>query len=379
MNFTIVGTGRLGLCFALTLARRKNVGVVGHDVSSEYVRQINTAELKSLEPEVEMLLNTDTIKDNFKATTDLQDAVNFSKYIWVFVPTPSCGDSYDHTILTECLQSIQDIGVTNKIIIIGCTVLPGYIDNIAKKVITNNKIVYNPSFIAQGTIISNLENPDVILIGGDEEDVEEISDIYTVILGFNKKLIHGMSAISAEIAKLSLNCFITTKISFANMIGHIAQQSAGADVNAILNAIGSDSRVGNKCLAHGFGYGGPCFPRDNRALSTYAQSLNIDPIISLATDEFNNIYVHYIADKLIKQSDNNSMYHPGLTKSPVIVEGVNYKPNCNLIMLDESHALKVAKEIINRGYPVIIRDRSNVLKEVEKQYGNIFSYLPWDC
>ena len=120
-----------------------------------------------------------------------------------------------------------------------------------------------------------------------------------------------MNALSAEITKLSLNCFLTTKISFANMIGDISEK-VGGETSKILNAIGSDSRVGNKYLGYGYGYGGPCFPRDNRALSIFANDNEIDAVISKATDKMNVKHLEY---------QLNMFYRKNRTEDPIDIYG----------------------------------------------------------
>jgi UDPglucose 6-dehydrogenase len=110
-----------------------------------------------------------------------------------------------------------------------------------------------------------------------------------------------MSPESAELTKLSLNCFITMKIAYANAIGDIAAATPGADAAAILAAVGADSRVGAKCLQPGFGFGGPCFPRDNEALGHYAASIGREPLLMRATDAANDAHRAYQVEQLLRQ------------------------------------------------------------------------------
>merc|ERR1719169_201525 len=90
--------------------------------------------------------------------------------------------------------------------------------------------------------------------------------------------------------KLSVNCFVTTKISYANMVGDIADATPGADKIDILRAVGGDSRVGTKCILPGYGFGGPCFPRDNLAMGQHARNVGIDPMPLQATDDYNKYH-----------------------------------------------------------------------------------------
>jgi UDP-glucose 6-dehydrogenase len=106
---------------------------------------------------------------------------------------------------------------------------------------------------------------------------------------------------SAEITKLAVNCFITMKISFSNMIGDMADRTLGARKEDILSAVGQDSRVGPKCMQWGYGFGGPCFPRDNRALGYYASLTGVDPLLTTATDEYNVLHARIMVDRLLDE------------------------------------------------------------------------------
>lgn len=181
-------------------------------------------------------------------------------------------------------------------------------------ILQNVTISYNPEFIAQGDVMRGLVNPDVVLIGeGDKEIGEWLENLYVGVCD-NKPSIHRMSPESAEITKLSVNCFITTKIAFAyafplalvpytcrNMVGDAASRTPNADAEAILQAVGSDSRIGLKYIRPGYGFGGPCFPRDNRALGNYVKSLGIEPLIPFSTDESNRQHARCMAETFLEQ------------------------------------------------------------------------------
>lgn len=171
--------------------------------------------------------------------------------------------------LGRVLSSINELQPSDKHIVIGCTVLPGYCRDVGSFLLEdciNTTLSYNPEFIQQGDIIHGFLNPDIVLIGQGCEDVGNLLEAMYKSVCENSPMICRMSPSSAEVCKLSINCFVTTKISFANMIGDIADRTPGADKEDILHAVGSDSRIGQKCLKPGYGFGGPCFPRDNRAL-----------------------------------------------------------------------------------------------------------------
>ena len=274
-SISVVGIGRLGLCAALSFAKI-GYNVVGVDINKDYVDKINRKTLESREPHVTEYLNS---VNTFHATTDITEAIEASDYIYIMVDTPTVGNNnYDTRNVERVLASLNSHKIQNKHIIIGCTILPGYINGKARSCLPdcqNVSISYNPEFVRQGNIIEDLKNADMILIG---EGCKEVGDFLEELykkLCVKSPMIRRMSPSSAEICKLSINCFITMKISYSNMIGDIADLTPNANKYDILSAVGCDSRIGSKCLIPGYAFGGPCFPRDNRALSYYANSFGV--------------------------------------------------------------------------------------------------------
>lgn len=363
-NITIIGIGRLGLCTALCFAK---VGykVLGVDINIEYINSLNNKTFDSPEPHVnELLRNT----NNFKATCSLEEGLNFSEIYYILVDTPSttANQAYDHTKLGSILTEINKRKINKKHIIIGCTIFPGYIDTIGNfllKDCIDCTLSYNPEFIAQGNIIYGLQNPDIILIGeGSKEAGDKLQGIYDKVC-INRPKICRMSPASAEITKLAINCFITTKIAYSNMIGDIADQTPYADKFAILDAVGGDKRIGSLCLTPGYGFGGPCFPRDNRALGYYAQTIGINSLIPEATDLSNKLHAEFMVQELSKE--NRSHY---------IFKGVGYKEDCAIPIIEESQKLAIAASLAKKGNRVTIVDKPNVIIQVQQQFGNIFQY-----
>lgn len=362
-NVSLIGIGKLGICFALTL-EKNGFNVIGVDVNEEYVRSINDKSYKSHEQNVEYYLKN---SKNFRASNSLEEAINFSDVIFVLVATPSMEDGrYDHSQVDNVVNEIISFGKQNKRkdLVICCTTMPGYCDTVQEKLENYNYVVsYNPEFIAQGTILKNQEEPDMVLIGaGDENSGNILKDIYNKHTKNNPDM-HVMSRTEAELCKISLNCFLTTKISFANMIGDIALES-GCRPEVILSAIGSDTRIGPKYLSYGFGFGGPCFPRDNRALGIYAQDKGIDALISKASDESNELHLSQQIKNFVKNNPDKS--------KEIVFDSVTYKPEST--MLIESQQLIFAVKLAKLGYSVLLKEREEVIKEIKERYGNLFIY-----
>jgi nucleotide sugar dehydrogenase len=361
-KISVIGIGKLGLCFALTL-ERSGYSILGLDISPEYVSSVNNKTLKSDEHGVEEYLKD---SKNFNATLSLESTVDFSNYLYVVVATPSLNDGrYDHSQVDNLVQSLVAFGKQKetKNLVICCTTMPGYCDTVSDRLNDLNYTVsYNPEFIAQGTILRDQSKPDMVLIGEDSLTVgNEIQKVYEDIT-LNKPRICRMSRKEAEICKISLNCFLTTKIAFANMIGDIALNS-NCRPGVILSAIGSDSRVGNKYLGYGYGYGGPCFPRDNRALSIYSNDIGIEATISIASDKSNEKHLRNQLEYYI--SNNNK-------ETEIIFDYVTYKPQST--MLVESQQLKFAVSLAKEGYRVVLNERKSVIKELKTIYGDLFVY-----
>lgn len=363
-NISVLGIGRLGLCMALCF-EKAGYNVLGVDLSEKYISLLNEKSFESPEPSVTEYLKQ---SKNFLASTSLKEALDFSDTYFIVVPTNKLNgeNPYDTKILSDLLEVISSYNISNKHIIISGTVPPGYITKTAKKITQNCASItysYNPEFIAQGDIIRGLENPDIVLIG--EEDVnagKNIENIYRKVCQNSPYYAH-MSIESAEITKMALNCFVTAKIAFANLVSEIADETEGADKEMILATLGKDQRIGSKCIKPGYGFGGPCFPRDNRALAMYATSIGINPCIFNTTDIANEQHANYMAQKFLDQ--NLPEY---------VFEEVNYKPNCPVAIIEKSQKLLVAKKIAERGKKVIILDSENIIKEVEREYGDLFTY-----
>jgi len=369
-NVSIIGIGRLGICFALVCAK-KGLNVVGVDVNPSYVDSINNKTYTSNEPSVEQFLKEVT---TLKATTNLDEAINHSNTIFILVATPSSGNEhhYDHSVLGNVLLALNARKVENKHIVIGCTVIPGYIAKVGRFLIkdtVNCTLSYNPEFIAQGDIINGQLKPDMVLIGeGSVEAGTEIQKVYEVICD-NKPVFQRMSPESAEICKLGVNCFCTMKLSFSNLIGDIADRTPNADKLTICKAIGSDTRVGAKYIIPGYGFGGPCFPRDNRALGGYAKTVGVKPLLFDATDEYNILHTDYqLAER------------QALKKDVHVFTGVAYKDKTKVPIIEESQKLKIAVGLAKSGSKVVIRDYADIIREVQKEWGHIFTYevLPED-
>lgn len=365
---SIIGLGRLGLCQALTF-ERAGCNVLGCDVCAEYVATINSRTLQSSEPGVEEALRSSS---QLRATTSLAECVDHSALLFILVATPTgLGDhAYDCGTLSRLLEDIAALRRPGKHVVIGCTVLPGYIANVGSALLADCEgctLSYNPEFIAQGEILSGLAAPELVLIGEGSEAAGDALEALYARATSSVPVVCRMSPASAEIAKLALNCFITAKISFANMVADIADRTPRADKNDILRALGADGRIGPRCLRPGYGFGGPCFPRDNRALGSYARAVGVEPHLCDATDAANRQHSVLMAEMLLTQ---------GLER--YVIADVAFKPGCRVDVIEESQPLEVAKLLARAGKRVAIRDRAAIIALVRRTYGRLFEYETTD-
>lgn len=363
-NITFLGFGKLGLGLAL-LMEKSGYNILGVDINENYIKQINEKTLKTKEPEYETLLKN---SKKLKATMDLDKGLNHSNIIFIMVQTPNSGGDkfYDHSIVSNLLEKINEKKVENKHIIISCTIMPKYIDTIGKFLIKdckNTTLSYNPEFIAQGEIIQGYLNPDMILIGTTSNELSKIlTEIYDKFI-LTKPKYCILSPLEAEITKITINGFITTKLSFANMISDICD-SIGADKHQVLDSVGSDSRIGNKYFKPGYSFGGPCFPRDTRALALFANQSNINNELLLATSKYNKLHSEYLTQKLF--DENREEY---------IIENICYKEDSKIPIIEESPKLIIANKLVKLGKSVTIKDELELINQVKKEYGNKFDYI----
>lgn len=362
-NTSVIGVGRLGLCWALNL-EANGYDVIGVDVNREYVESLNDKSFKSKEPHVTDML---TKSKKFKATTNIEEAVNHSNIIYIVVATNTLEDGhYDHSIIDSIVNYIEKLGnqQDRKHVILQSTTIPGYCDTIEERLENcNYSLSYNPEFIRQGSIIADQKNPDMVLIGAKDTDARRfLLDAYEAMCD-NKPKFNIMDNLSAEITKLALNCFLTTKISFTNMIGDLATK-VGANPAKILEAVSSDSRIGEKLMKYGYGYGGTCLPRDNRALAVFAKKHDMPIDISIASDKINKDHLKFQVNEFVSRFSDNSV--------PITIEDVAFKTGSDII--EESQKLELAVSLAQMGYKITIVDNPIVVETVKVKYGRMFEY-----
>jgi UDPglucose 6-dehydrogenase len=351
----VVGLGKLGLPLAAVIAA-EGYKTYGLDTSAAHVSDLKKGAFESPEPGLISLL--EEFKPNLNFVTSFNDVKDCDIY-FLIVPTPSMVDGkFDNKYLVTAILALLDSWDNlsgQKTIVIVSTVMPGTCAEIFCPIInewesrTNNnvnvRLLYAPEFIALGTVIHNLRNPDMTLIGCDSStDAEVFLQIMEKVTK-GKPATQVLSLTEAEIVKIMVNCFVTMKISFANFIGEISSVMPGTDKYKISNALGLDSRIGSKYLRPGVGFAGPCFPRDNKALIAFSAENKLRASLSLATDEINQRQPENILEMLLRN-------FPSVKK--VAIAGITYKPYSKVI--EESQTVMLAKLCQDRDIEVKLFD-----------------------
>tara|TARA_S200000501_G_scaffold328380_1_gene328259 strand:+ start:124 stop:1272 length:1149 start_codon:yes stop_codon:yes gene_type:complete len=361
MKIGLIGAGRLGICIAL-LMEREGYDVIVSDIRAAYVSGLNDRKIETNEPEVEYLLKD--VK-NFRATTDNKEVIEECDIIFTLVATPSLDDgSYDVSSVDTVVDDLKKVdGINGKSFIVGCTTNPGDCKRWEEKLSgCGVDVYYNPEFIAQGSIIKDLQNADMVLVGGHGHHISVIEDIYNKIQ-VKEPSIHFMSTTAAELVKLAVNCYLTTKISYANMVGEVMISSGMEDeVDNVLGAIGADSRVGSKYLKYGYGFGGPCLPRDNRAFAAFANKLGMKYNLGETTDNFNNEHSKFLKNYFIKQNKDNL---------PFCFDYISYKKGTDI--LTESQQYLLCLDLLDNGYKVYVIEQKCIVEQI---YDKLYAQYP---
>jgi UDPglucose 6-dehydrogenase len=355
-RITVCGLGKLGTCIGACLAAR-GFEVFGIDVDRRKVESLRNGIALVEEPRLQEMIEANA--GRFSATSDFHDALATSQACFFVVPTPSLPDgSFSNDFLLRSLHEVasqvKQRGHSNFLFIINSTVTPGSCEEVVTPVLEqllggkcgrDYGLCYNPEFIALGDVIRGLLEPDLVLIGeSDASSGDRLKDLYSRFTT-NKAPVERMSLASAELAKISLNCAVTMKISFANQLSAVSARFPNADARAILKAIGRDRRIGPEYLKLGLGFGGPCFPRDNRLFQYTAESVGIQAPLARATDQVNDSVNERLLDTVLSRIPDGR---------PVGVLGLAYKPFTSVI--DCSPGVWLCQSLAERGHQVFAHD-----------------------
>jgi len=354
-TYSVIGLGKLGASMAAAIAKR-GFNVIGVDVSQRAVDLVNAGHAPVQETDLEETIAAN--KERLRATLSHREAVLHSDVSFVIVPTPS--DERGAFSLQYAAWAFREIGraLAEKedyhLVVLTSTVLPGstrygllpILERESGKVAGRDfGLCYSPEFIALGSVIHDFLNPDFTLVGElDERSGSLLEACYAEIME-NHPPCKRMSIENAELTKIAVNTFVTTKITFANMLADLCERIPGGDVDVVTDALGCDRRIGPKYLKGAIGYGGPCFPRDNVALGYIARALGTQATLAETTHHTNRA----LAEKTVERL--RPVIHKGAT---VAILGLAYKPYSHVI--EESQGIYLAKALSHAGARVIAYD-----------------------
>lgn len=356
-SISIFGLGKLGSPLAACFAA-KGFEVHAVDADIEKVEALNRGTAPVNETGLAELMRQS--EGRLRASQDAEKAVRESDATFIVVGTPSePGGGFSLRYVLPVCESIGRALRTKAgyhLVVLTSTVMPESTGGEVKTTLERASgktcgrdfgLCYSPEFIALGTVIRDFYNPDFLLIGeSDQKSGDLLTDIYKRVCK-NSAPVARMNFVSAEITKLAVNTFVTTKISFANMIARLCECLQGADANSVTGALGLDSRIGAKYLKGAVSYGGPCFPRDNRAMAALANRAGAFSDLAEVTDRFNRAQVKWIAELTTRRYSGEG--HIGIL-------GLTYKPETDVV--DESFALLLAAELTAASLPVVVFDPS---------------------
>jgi UDPglucose 6-dehydrogenase len=355
-TIAVFGLGKLGACIAATLASR-GFQVIGYDVDGRKTDAVKKGLAPIEEPRLQETI--EAAGSRLKTTDEIEEAIAQSDVSFFVPSTPSLPDgSFSNHFLIPAIESaalaVRQQRKRPHVFVVNSTVTPGTSDKVLRPLLEkllegkcgmDFGLCYNPEFIALGDVIKGLLQPDFVLIGeSDPLSGTLLEEIYKKLCT-NSPAIERMSNINAELAKISLNCAVTMKISFVNQLSGVCAKIPGADPGVILKAIGKDRRIGSDYLKPGLGFGGPCFPRDNRLFQYVAHSVGAEDALSRATDTINEDVNRRLLKTVLALSSGNGT---------VGVLGLAYKPFTAVI--DCSPGMWLSEHLATHGRRILVHD-----------------------
>jgi len=373
MKITIVGTGYVGLvtgtCFAET-------GVTVHcvDIDTKKIENLNKGILPIYEPGLDTMIERNVQQKRLFFTTNLSETLADCEVIFSAVGTPP--DEDGSADLKYVLDVAREVGrnMNHYMVIVTKSTVPiGTAEKVKKAILDEQAkrgvsipfdVASNPEFLKEGDAIDDFLRPDRIVIGTESEQAQNIMKRLYKPFVLNGHPIIFMDIPSAELTKYAANSMLATKISFMNDIANLCE-IVGADVTNVRKGIGSDSRIGDKFLYAGIGYGGSCFPKDVKALIKTADQNNYSLKILKAVEEVNEGQKSVIYTKIYQ-------YFKGdLKNKKFALWGLSFKPNTD--DMREAPALVLIDKLTEKGAQIVAYDPV-AMPETQRKIGEKIQY-----
>lgn len=380
MNITLVGTGYVGLVSGTTLAET-GINVTCVDIDSKKINNLNKGIIPIYEPGLEPIVKRNVDAGRLVFTTSLASAMDETEAIMIAVGTPP--DEDGSADLQYVLGVAKEIGKnlnSYAVIITKSTVPIGTAEKVRlqiskelekRGVTIKFDVASNPEFLKEGDAVSDSMMPDRIVVGTDSERAAEvIRKLYKPFVLNGHPVIY-MDIPSAELTKYAANSMLATKISFINDIANLCEK-VGADINMVRRGIAADSRIGNKFIYAGAGYGGSCFPKDVKAIISTADEYGYNLKVMKAVDEVNELQKGILYEKVSR------VFSGKLKGKKIALWGLAFKPNTD--DMREAPSLKIIAKFIEAGAKIKAYDPI-AMDECRRRVGNSIAYGKdaYDC
>lgn len=373
MKITIVGTGYVGLvtgtCFA-----EVGINVVCVDIDKTKIENLKKGISPIYEPGLDVMIERNIEKGRLLFTTDLASCVNDTEVIFVAVGTPPDEDgSADLKYVLDVAKTVGQ-NMNKHIMIVTKSTVPVGTAHKVRQTIQGElnkrsldltfEVASNPEFLKEGDAINDFMKPDRIVVGVESPEAEDIMSRLYKPFTLNGHPVIFMDVPSAEMTKYAANAMLATKISFMNDIANLCE-IVGADVNMVRKGIGSDTRIGNKFIYPGIGYGGSCFPKDVKALIHTANKTGYNMRVLKAVEEVNDDQKAVLFNKFMN-------YYNGEVKGLTIaLWGLSFKPQTD--DLREAPSLVLIEKLLEQGCRIRAYDPV-AMNETKRKIGDKIEY-----
>ncbi|MBP7821408.1 MAG: UDP-glucose/GDP-mannose dehydrogenase family protein [Saprospiraceae bacterium] len=369
MNIAVIGTGYVGLVSGTCFAETGN-NVICVDIDEKKVDALKQGVMPIFEPGLDIIFERNTKSGRLKFTTDLNEAVQQSKIIFLALPTPPGEDgSADLKYVLGVADQLSYIIKDYKVIVDKSTVPVGTAEKVHSIMVKNLDpalfdVVSNPEFLREGVAVDDFLKPDRVVIGSSSEKAKKVMhQLYEPFVRQGNPIIF-MDERSAEMTKYAANSYLAMRISFMNEIANLCEM-VDADVDMVRKGIGSDNRIGKRFLFPGVGYGGSCFPKDVQALAKTAEDSGYDFKILSAVMDVNGRQKSIIVAKVLRYFNHN------VKDKTIAIWGLAFKPNTDDIR--EAPALYIIQELLEAGANIQVYD-PEAMPNVKKIFADKIKY-----
>ncbi len=368
MKISVIGTGYVGLVAGACLADMGNE-VICVDNNIEKLEKLKNGIIPIYEPGLEELVKSNVSENRLTFTSCLDEAVKKTDVCFIAVGTPQDTDgSADLKYVLGVAEQIAKAMNGYKVIVDKSTVPVGTAEKVAEVIRENTThpfdVVSNPEFLKQGNAVDDFLSPDRVIIGSNSDKATRImQEIYSPFFRTGNRIVL-MDVKSAEMTKYAANSFLATKISFMNELANLCEH-VGADIEMVRVGISTDSRIGNKFLFPGLGYGGSCFPKDVKAIVETGKEFGCEMSIIKSVDKANQNQRQLFIKKITKK------YTEDLSNRTFAVWGLAFKPKTD--DMREAPAITIINELLKRGAKVKAYD-PKASETAKKIFGDKIKY-----